>query len=492
MRLADIGTLLGLPPVSSDRASLAVAGLSADSRAIKPGWLFAALPGTQVDGRAFVPQALAAGAIAVLAPPGTDLPPGADAWLFAHPEPRRALARLAGAFFAPQPAPVVAVTGTNGKTSTVTFAAALWRALGRPGATSVGTLGVHGAGLDRPGRLTTPDPVALHAALADIARAGGGPVALEASSHGLEQDRLAGLVVQAAALTNITRDHLDHHGSMEAYRAAKTRLFSDVLVAGGTAVLNADIPETSAIEAVCRDRSLRVFRYGENGAEIRLRTRTPTAHGQVLALEVLGHDATVTLPLAGAFQAMNALAALGLVLGCEDRPEDMVVRAVNALETLSGVPGRLENVARRANGAAVYVDYAHTPDALETVLRALRPHATGRLVCVFGCGGDRDTGKRPLMGRLAATLADRVIVTDDNPRSEDPAAIRAQILAACPGATEIGDRAQAIRVAVADLAAGDLLVIAGKGHETGQTVAGVTHPFCDRTHAQDAVAEADT
>ncbi|WP_242390510.1 UDP-N-acetylmuramoyl-L-alanyl-D-glutamate--2,6-diaminopimelate ligase [Pararhodospirillum photometricum] len=490
MRLADAFTVLGLPVPAGLDPTLTLTGLTADSRAVAPGMLFAALVGQKGDGRSYIPQALAAGACAVLALPDTQVPKGTV--LIGVGEPRRALALLAAAFYGPTPQPLVAVTGTNGKTSTVTFAAALWRHLGQAGAASLGTLGVHGAGFDRPGSLTTPDPVVLHRILAELAQAGAGPVAMEASSHGLEQDRLAGVRLAAGAITNITRDHLDHHGTMEAYRAAKFRLFIDVLPEGAAAVINADIPEAGTLVAMARARSLRLLRYGRIGEELRLVSTTPLPHGQRVTLDILGERIEVELPLAGLFQVYNALAALGLVLGAASKAEaSYLERAVEGLAHLPGVPGRLEKVAQRRNGATVYVDYAHTPDALETVLQALRPHCAERLVCVFGCGGDRDPGKRPLMGALAAQLADAVVVTDDNPRSEDPASIRAQILAACPQAQEIGDRGRAICESVARLAAGDVLVIAGKGHETGQTIGSVTHPFNDAEHARDAVRKED-
>ncbi|MGH6960556.1 MAG: Mur ligase family protein, partial [Dongiaceae bacterium] len=334
------------------------------------------------------------------------------------------------------------------------------------------------------GALTTPDPVALHRQLAALAADGIDHLAMEASSHGLEQYRLDGVRVSLAAFTNLTRDHLDYHGTMAAYLAAKQRLFEALLAADGTAVLNADAPEFTALAAACRSRGQRVLGYGRAGADLRLIEAVPDAGGQRLTIELLGRRHAIRFPVAGSFQAMNLLAALGLVIGGGENAE----AALAAAETLSGVRGRIELVARHPNGAAIYVDYAHTPDALETVLTALRPHAGGRLVIVFGAGGDRDRGKRPQMGAVCERLADRAIVTDDNPRSEDPAAIRAEIMAACRRATEIGDRATAIRTAIAELAANDLLVIAGKGHESGQIVGKTTLPFDDATVAREAVA----
>jgi UDP-N-acetylmuramoyl-L-alanyl-D-glutamate--2,6-diaminopimelate ligase len=459
-----------------------VTGLTADSRAVRPGNVFAALPGTKVDGRQFIPAAVEAGAVAVL----TESAAGLDGlaarappvYVVADANPRRRLALMAAKLYAPQPATVAAVTGTNGKTSTATFARQVWSMLGRRAA-SMGTLGVVAPGYEKPGSLTTPDPVSLHQELQRLAQRGVGHVCLEASSHGLDQFRLDGLEVRIAAFTNLSRDHLDYHETMAAYFAAKARLFDIVMKPGGTAVLNADVPETGELVLLCRRHGHRVITFGESAdAELRLVQRRPTPDGQEATLEAMGRRHRIRLPLAGAFQAMNVLTALGIVIGSGEDPID----AIATLERLDGVPGRLQRV-----GPQVYVDYAHTPDALETVLEALRPHAEKRLLCVFGAGGDRDAGKRPLMGAVVAQHADVAIVTDDNPRSEEPAAIRAAILAACPSAREIGDRAEAIRTAIAELRPGDVLVIAGKGHERGQTVKGVVHPFDDAEVARAAL-----
>ncbi|MBP2295332.1 UDP-N-acetylmuramoyl-L-alanyl-D-glutamate--2,6-diaminopimelate ligase [Azospirillum rugosum] len=477
-----------LPESSADApagsSAIEVTGLTADSRAVRPGFVFAALPGAKADGRAFIADALAKGAVAVVAPHGTALPAGSAALLIEDAEPRRRFALMAAAFHGRQPDTVVAVTGTNGKTSTVQFARQIWERLGHRGA-SLGTLGLIGPGLDSYGGMTTPDPVSLHRDLAAVKDAGIERLAMEASSHGLEQARLDGVTLKAAGFTNLTRDHLDYHGSMEAYFEAKAMLFGRLLPPGGTAVLNADSDAFPHLSEICSQRGHRVFGYGLAGREIRVNGVEPLAHGQRLALSVLGRDTTVDLPLAGRFQAWNVLCALGLVIGSgEDR--DL---ALDTLASLDGVPGRLQHVATHPSGATVYVDYAHTPDALETVLRALRPHAERHLVAVFGCGGDRDRGKRPVMGELAGRLADRAIVTDDNPRTEVPAAIRKEVLAGHPGLEEIGDRREAIRAAVKGLQAGDVLVIAGKGHEHGQTVGTVVLPFDDATEARAAVAE---
>jgi len=472
-----------------------ITGLTADSRAVQPGFLFAALPGSRHDGRAFLAEAIARGASTVLVPADSALPAECQGvTVIEDPAPRRRFALLAAGFYRHHPRTIAAVTGTNGKTSTVQFARQLWTLLGRP-AVSLGTLGaIAPDGQPYPGlkglaSMTTPDPVALHAGLAVLAEAGIDHVALEASSHGLDQSRLDGLPVSAAGFTNLSRDHLDYHGSMEVYLSAKAALFERVVSAEGTAVLNADTPEFAPLAAIAGCRGLRVIGYGEQGRDLRVLGLTPEAHGQRLDLSVFGQPHALVLPLVGRFQAWNALCALGLVLAGIDDPVE-VEQAVRALEQLQGVAGRVERVGVHPSGAPIYVDYAHSPDALETVLTALRPHARGRLVVAFGCGGDRDRGKRPVMGAIAARLADRVIVTDDNPRSEDPAAIRREILTACPTAEEIGDRALAIRAALDGLAAGDLVVIAGKGHEQGQIIAGQVRPFDDAAEVRAALAEA--
>lgn len=473
----------GLALRTGDPATDVVA-LTADSRAARPGCLFAALPGAREDGARFVADAVARGAVAVLGAEDLVAPPGVA--VLAAGNPRRALARAAARFFAAQPAHVCAVTGTSGKSSVAEFARQIWAATGEAAA-SLGTLGIVAPGRRVAGSLTTPDPVALHAELARLAADGVTHLAMEASSHGLHQYRLDGVRLDAAAFTNLSRDHLDYHPDMAAYLAAKLRMFEDLLPAGGTAVANADDANFPAIAAIARRRGHRLIGFGRDGRELRIVARAADAAGQDLHLEIEGRAHRARLGLVGAFQAMNALAALGLVIGAGADP----ARAAAALDGLSGVPGRLERVAVRSDGAAVFVDYAHKPDALRSVLEALRPHAHGRLAIVFGCGGERDPGKRPEMGAIAAHLADRVYVTDDNPRGEDPAAIRAAILARCPGAAEIAARRDAIFQAVADLGAGDVLVVAGKGHETGQIVAGATFAFDDAAVAREAVAAAD-
>ncbi|HVY98929.1 MAG TPA: UDP-N-acetylmuramoyl-L-alanyl-D-glutamate--2,6-diaminopimelate ligase [Dongiaceae bacterium] len=461
-----------------------IAGLAADSRRVHPGFLFAALPGSEADGRDYVPAALKAGASALLLPEGSRLAVPPEITVLTTPNPRRALALMAARFAGAQPKIIVAVTGTSGKTSTTVFARQLWTLLGHR-AGSMGTIGVVAPGYERGESLTTPDPIELHAILAELARKDVDHVAIEASSHGLDQYRLDGVQLAAAAFTNLSRDHLDYHPTMGAYLAAKLRLFSELLPSGATAVVNADIEPAARVVEIAVRRKQRLMRFGRKGCEIKLLKQVPDGTGQTLELSVLGVRHTVTFPVVGLFQAENLLAALGLVIGSGADPE----KAVGMIDRLTGVHGRIEHVATTPSGASIYVDYAHKPGGLEAVLTALRPHADGRLVALFGCGGDRDPGKRPQMGEIATRLADRVIVTDDNPRTEDPAAIRAAVLKGAPGATEIGDRAQAIKSAIRDLRHGDLLVIAGKGHETYQIVGKTKHPFDDSAVARAAVAE---
>lgn len=464
-----------LPASWHAAAGVAVHGVTADSRQARDGALFVAIPGTRVDGRDFIGDAVSRGAAAVLAPPGTEWPPGVPPRpLIEDPEPRRRLAQIAALLAGSQPATAVAVTGTNGKTSTVDFLRQIWTLAGHKAA-SLGTLGVVAPGFDAGPGLTTPDPVALSAMLAALARAGVQHVALEASSHGLDQFRLDGLRLTAAAFTNLTRDHLDYHGTMPAYRAAKLRLFADLLPPGAPVIASTtlDAETLAALQAIAQTRRLDLRMVGEGGGAIRLIECLARPDGQVLRLTAGGVAREVLLPLPGRFQADNALvaAALAMATGITD--------ALDALPRLAGVRGRMELAARLANGAAVYVDYAHTPDALERLLAALRPHTQGRLHIVFGAGGDRDPGKRPLMGQTAARLADHVIVTDDNPRSENPSAIRAAVLAGCPGAIDVAGREAAIAAALAALGPGDVLAVAGKGHEQGQIIGETVLPFDD-------------
>lgn len=454
-------------------------GLALDSRKVGPGFLFAALSGAREDGARYIADAVARGAVAVLGRP--ELQPEAErlgVCFIADTNPRRRLAELAVALYPVQPEVIAAVTGTNGKTSVCVFLRQIWTALGYSSA-SVGTIGIISGHGQTPLSHTTPDAIALHQALADLAASGTDHVAIEASSHGLDQHRLDGVRISAAAFTNLTRDHLDYHGDFAHYRSAKLRLFSEVLVAGGAAVINADAEHADQFMAAAQRRMASVFSVGRNGSQLRLLSSALTAHGQSVVIEANGIHHHVALPLVGGFQLSNALLAAGLAIVTGGQIESVLA----ALSTLKGASGRLERVAISAAGAPIYVDYAHTPDALETVLKALRPHVSGRLSVVFGCGGDRDAGKRPLMGLAAQAHADQVIVTDDNPRSEDPARIRAQILEGCPDARTIADRAEAIAQAIADLGSDDALIIAGKGHESGQIIGDQIRPFNDREEA---------
>ncbi|MFI5030943.1 MAG: UDP-N-acetylmuramoyl-L-alanyl-D-glutamate--2,6-diaminopimelate ligase [Reyranellales bacterium] len=467
-----------------------VAGLTLDSRKVQPGFLFAAIAGSKADGATFISDAVKRGATVILTASDSVLPPIDKSVIVVRDDnPRRRIALMAATFAGPQPATIAAVTGTNGKSSTVHFVRQIW-ASSRLKAASVGTLGIVSPGFTREAGLTTPDPVQLHADLATLAREGVTHLAIEASSHGLDQHRLDGLKLSAAAFTNLTHEHLDYHPTMDAYFAAKARLFEALLPAGGTAVVNADSDRAAQLGEICARRGVRFWTYGAKGRELRLLGDQPTPAGQHLVVEVLGTRHEVELPLVGGFQASNALAALGLVVATGGD----AARAVAALGTLTGAPGRLQLVARHKTGAPVYVDYAHKPEALETVLSTLRPFAKGKLVVVFGCGGDRDRGKRPVMGEIATRLADLTLVTDDNPRSEEPAAIRAEIVRGIPSErrnwTEVRtDRHDAIAQGMAALgSADDLLLIAGKGHETGQTVKGVTHHFDDAEVARELAA----
>ncbi len=456
-----------------------VTGLTADSRAVRPGYLFAALPGVRHDGRAFIPQAVEAGAVAVLSPPDVVVSGAAH---IVDDNPRRRLAHIAARFHPRQPETLVAVTGTNGKSSTVDFVRQIWVHEGRRAA-SVGTLGVS-AGTTRTALgLTTPDPVALHQTLDALAEEGVSHAAMEASSHGLAQHRLDVVRLTAAGFTNLTQDHLDYHGSFEAYFAAKMRLFEELLPVGAGAVVNVDSDWGRRAATAARKRGLSVTETGWRGGDVKLCELTPRPTSQALRVQWGGEELDFVLPLVGEFQALNALAAAALAVAAGT---DRAV-AIEALGGLDGVRGRLELAGTTAAGAPVFVDYAHTPDGLDKLLRALRPHTQNRIVLVFGAGGERDPSKRTPMGEIAARHADIAIVTDDNPRSEDPAAIRAAVLAGCPGALEIADRREAIARGASFLASGDALVIAGKGHETGQTFSDRVVPFDDVEEARAAL-----
>jgi UDP-N-acetylmuramoyl-L-alanyl-D-glutamate--2,6-diaminopimelate ligase len=457
-----------------------VTGFAIDHRKVAPGTIFGAFEGARVNGEDYIAAAVAAGAIAVVARPGVTVE---GALLIADDNPRQRFAHLAAAYFAPFPETCVAVTGTNGKTSTVEMTRQLWRMTGL-NAASIGTLGVTTADDSVLTGLTTPDVVTFLSNVAGLAREGVTHVAFEASSHGLSQYRTEGLKVVAAAFTNLSRDHLDYHGDMANYLTAKLRLFSEVLDPDGTAVVWADDPQAARVVDLAHARRQKILTVGERGGALRLVGRDPTLLGQGLVIENEGVEHKVNLPLIGAYQAANAMTAAGLVIATGGD----VAQTIQNLSRLQPVRGRLERAVINRAGAPVYVDYAHTPDAMEAAIDALKPHTAGRLIVVFGAGGDRDHGKRELMGEIAARYGDMVIVTDDNPRSEDPAAIRAEVLKGAPDATEIGDRRRAIGEAVAIAGPEDIVLIAGKGHEQGQVVGDLVLPFDDVTVAREAAA----
>ncbi|GGB91241.1 UDP-N-acetylmuramoyl-L-alanyl-D-glutamate--2,6-diaminopimelate ligase [Novosphingobium endophyticum] len=480
MKLVTLCTAAGIALPKDGDAN--VTGFAIDHRKVAPGTVFGAFRGATFNGEDFIAAAINAGAVAVVASPEAK---AEGAVHFADAEPRRLFARLAAQFFTPVPETLVAVTGTNGKTSTVELTRQIWRMAGIRAA-SIGTLGVTTSDESVSTGLTTPDIVTFLGNLSGLAREGVTHVAYEASSHGLSQYRIEGPRVAVGAFTNLSRDHLDYHATMEDYFAAKMRLFDEVVAQGGTAVVWADDAWSDrAIEHASR-RGLRLFTVGSRGADIRLLARTPGGLGQRLEIEYAGQNFTIELPLIGAYQAANALVAAGLVLatGGDARA------TFDALKRLQTVRGRIERAAITPAGTPVYVDYAHTPDALEAAIAALRPHVAGRLIVVFGAGGDRDTGKRPEMGKVASEGADLAIVTDDNSRGEDPAAIRAMVLAGMDSrAREIGDRREAIGAALAEAKAGDVVLIAGKGHEQGQIIGSGAEarvlPFDDVTVARE-------
>ena len=477
-----LGELIG--PETDLPASLAatpIAGLAADSRQVEPGYLFAALPGVNTDGARFVADAVARGAAAILVADDVHLETSAP--VITDADPRRRLAQIAARFFGAQPATAVAVTGTNGKTSVASFVRQLWAALGYEAA-SLGTVGVVTSQGTRPLRHTTPDPIELHRILAELAKGGITHLALEASSHGLQQRRVDGVTLAAGGFTNISRDHLDYHPTFEDYFTQKLRLFRALLPPGAAAVIDMDGSGSPNVADEAKAHDLDVMTVGRAGRTLRLVSADIDGFAQVLTVEHEGKSQTVRLPLVGGFQASNALVAAGLVMATGTPAADVLPH----LAGLQGARGRLDLAGTARAGAPIFIDYAHTPDALVNALEALRPYVRNRLLVVFGCGGDRDKGKRPEMGAAAAAKADIAIVTDDNPRTEEPGAIRREILAAAPGAIEIGDRAGAIAEAVAMLEPGDVLLIAGKGHETGQTVGTTVIPFSDH----DAVSAALT
>ena len=464
-----LAELLG--PSGARAGALEVTGVNANSRTVVPGEAFFAIPGTRVHGEAFAGEAVQRGAVAIVSDREPAEPPGVP--VIVVEDVRAAYARAAARQFAPQPEVAVAVTGTNGKSSIVSFVRQIWAACGIKGA-SLGTVGVETAAGLSPRELTTSDALSLHRDLGALKAEGIDHVALEASSQGLDQRRVDGLTFRAVAFTNLTQDHLEYHGGFDNYREAKLRLFRELLAGDGAAVVNCDDPEHTPFLFAALDRGARVLTVGREGAFFEIVEIVNDGFGQRVSGRLVGEPASVRLPLTGAFQASNAFIALGLAVST-GAPQE---QALAALETLRGAKGRLELVGRRGE-AAIFIDYAHSPDALENALLALRPYARGRLTVVFGCGGDRDKAKRPVMGRIAAELADRVIVTDDNPRTEDAATIRSEILAAVPNAEEIGDRRAAIAAGIASLGPQDVLLIAGKGHEDYQIVGTTKHHFSD-------------
>lgn len=482
MRLRDLfGDDATIEPPAE---SVVVAGLAVDSRTVKPGDVFFALAGSKTDGSRFIDSAIASGAVAIA---GDHAPQGDRRVPFiVTPNPRRALALAAARFFSLQPQTIAAVTGTSGKTSVAAFTRQIWQRLGHNSA-SIGTIGLVSPKRTVYGSLTTPDPIALHRQLDEITSEGVTHLAFEASSHGLDQYRLDGVRIAAGGFTNLTRDHMDYHPDVAHYLAAKLRLFRDLVVDGGAAVISADHDCSQTVIDAARERGLRIIAVGRNadgaGEGIRLAAAAVDGFAQQLALEHRGRRYSIKLPLVGEFQIENALVSAGLAIGTGSEPG----AAFATLEHLEGAKGRLEHVGEY-NGAPIFVDYAHKPDALAKALQALRPYAKRKLVVIFGAGGDRDAGKRPLMGTIAVENADRVIVTDDNPRSENPQTIRAAILAAAKGASDIADRAEAIRTGIAELQPGDALLIAGKGHETGQIVGDTTLPFSDHDAVSAALA----
>lgn len=457
--------------LSEEQAKLRVTGITSDSREVRPGFLFAALPGTKVDGSVFLSQAFASGAVAAITSAGTAFDNGPT---FAVANPRQLFSRAASRFYSQQPELAVAVTGTNGKTSVASFTREIWQEMGFRAA-SIGTIGVVGPqGATYLGH-TTPDPVHLHQALEALAGDHVKHLVMEASSHGLAQYRLDGVRLSAAAFTNLTRDHLDYHPTIEDYFDAKMRLFEELLPKGAPAIINGEGPFADRVVERSRAAGLRVHTVGQGGSLLNLVSVRREGFGQQIVVRAPSQKHEIYLPLVGAFQLSNALVAAGLVLATGGEES----LALHALEMLKGAKGRLELVGKAGSGAPVFVDYAHTPDALVNALQALRPYVDGRLIVVFGAGGDRDPGKRPLMGEAASQNADVLIVTDDNPRTEDPALIRAAVLAGASNGLEIGGRAEAIASAAKMLQQGDVLLVAGKGHEEGQTIGRETIPFSD-------------
>ncbi|AID30986.1 UDP-N-acetylmuramoyl-L-alanyl-D-glutamate--2,6-diaminopimelate ligase [Mesorhizobium sp. 2RAF45] len=481
MKLRDLAGVLPVEGTAS--ADLEVTGISSDSRQVKPGVVFFALAGTKADGAAYAADAARRGALVIVSGKSSSIA-GLPVPVLAVDDPRLALALSAARYFGKQPQTMVAVTGTSGKTSVAAFTRQIWEQAGYAAA-SIGTTGVVAPGRNDYGSLTTPDPVALHQLLRELADAGVTHASMEASSHGLDQRRLDGVKLAAGGFTNLGRDHMDYHPTVEDYHRAKLRLFDTLLPKGAPAVIFADDPWSAPTIQAAQAAGLKVLTVGRHGDFLTLKRVEHERHRQRAEVEAEGVLYEIDLPLAGDFQISNALVSAGLAISTGTT----VAKALAALEKLKGAPGRLDLVGTTVSGAPVYVDYAHKPDALENVLASVRPFTTGRVMVVFGCGGDRDRGKRPIMGEIATRLADVVIVTDDNPRSEVPETIRAAILAAAPGAIEIGDRRKAIHEAVAMLHAGDTLIVAGKGHEEGQTIGTETLHFSDHEEVRAALRE---
>jgi len=476
--------------IESEKHQIDIKGITADSRKIQQGFLFAAIKGKKVDGTQFVGAAIDSGAVAILIDNETEITVPKNVTVIRVANLRKALTLISANFYSKQVERIVSVTGTNGKSSTVSFCRQLWEMAGYKAA-SLGTIGITAPGINREGSLTTPDPITLHYEIAELNKVGITRLAIEASSQGLDQYRLDGLNISAAAFTNLTHDHLDYHGSMENYLQCKLRLLSEILQDNSIVVINRDVPYADEFEKIAKERNFKIIDYGYKAKDIKIINYSPLAKGQFLEIDVFDKNYRMELPLVGKFQIYNVLCALGLVISEDIQNEDFVAEVVGSLEKLQTVRGRLELAAIMKNGAAIYVDYAHTPDGVETVLKSIRPHVKNRLHVIVGCGGDRDKTKRPIMGKLAVDLADVAIVTDDNPRTEDPNVIRSEVMAGAVGATEISGRDKAIREAVKNLEAGDILVVAGKGHEQGQEINGKKTHFDDVEEVKKAVAEVE-
>lgn len=479
MKIADLIKKTSLLPINT---AIDVNGITADSREVKKGYLFAGLRGVKFDGNQYIPQAIDNGASVVLCEDTTWMEQYPEVLFLISANVHKDFAQIVANFYHSQPEYIAAITGTNGKTSIADFTRQVLTMMGGKAA-SLGTLGLIKNNEEPQYAMTTPDPITIHQDLKKLVQEGYNYLVMETSSHGLCQYRVGGVKVKVAGFTNLTRDHLDYHKTMEAYFEAKKILFTEILEKGGSAVLNADIDVYPDLKEACEKTGKKIISYGHNGKELKLIKATALAHGQKLDLLYYDQEVTLNIPLAGEFQAMNILCALGILAELTGKPFEVI----KYIEKIKGAKGRLELVAETANKAAIYVDYAHTPDAIENVLQAIRPHTEGKLVILFGCGGDRDKGKRPEMGKIANKLADVVYVTDDNPRSEEAEVIRSEIMAACPQGINIGDRREAIKKAINNLQKGDVLIVAGKGHEPGQIIKGITYPFSDHEEVIKAV-----